>query len=290
VLLSGLTGDCAGSGDPSGFAGEAFRAGQSLHPPALELSQLPKDRFGLIDWADAIKSGMIRPRDSLDPKEPQVPPFDMDVVIYTKSSTQPDVIFPHKIHTMWLTCTNCHPAIFPMNAKEANKKMTMPAIAAGEFCGRCHDRIAFPLSDCLRCHVKPREVPPVDAEAERWGIQPLPEAQPASAPPAVGDRTVDVQPRVYSLNPCETRQFAAGVTMQSGGPPPERVRWESSDPKVARIDAKGVATGIAPGYTFVRAESGGVKSPPASLFVRDKGGVCGAAQEPAGGRSAAQTP
>jgi hypothetical protein len=168
--------------------------------------------------------------------------------------------------------------------------MTMPAIAAGEFCGRCHDRIAFPLSDCLRCHVKPREVPPVDAEAERWGIQPLPEAQPASAPPAVGDRTVDVQPRVYSLNPCETRQFAAGVTMQSGGPPPERVRWESSDPKVARIDAKGVATGIAPGYTFVRAESGGVKSPPASLFVRDKGGVCGAAQEPAGGRSAAQTP
>jgi hypothetical protein len=167
--------------------------------------------------------------------------------------------------------------------------MTMPAIASGEFCGRCHDRIAFPLSDCLRCHVKPREVPPVDAEAERWGIQPLPEALAAATQAATADRTVEVQPRVYALNPCETRQFAASVALKSGAPPHEPVRWESSDPAVARIDAKGIATGIAPGYTLVRAVSGGVKSAPASLLVRDKGRVC-EFQEPAGGRSSAQAP
>ncbi len=33
----------------------------------------------------------------------------------------------------------------------------MKKIAAGEYCGRCHNRVAFPLFDCLRCHVIPKE-------------------------------------------------------------------------------------------------------------------------------------
>jgi c(7)-type cytochrome triheme protein len=162
IFVSGITGECAGTGDPTGLAGDAERAGLAPHPPALELADLPKDRYGLIDWAKAIKMGKVKPRDSLDPNDKPVPPMNLDIVIFTKSQFQPDVIFPHFVHTLWLTCTNCHPAIFPMNAKEANKIMTMPKIASGEFCGRCHNRIAFPLSDCLRCHVKPKDEPPVD--------------------------------------------------------------------------------------------------------------------------------
>ena len=164
LMISGITGECAGTGDPTGFAGEAERAGLAEHPLALELSNLPKDRYGLIDWATSIKEGKVKPRDSLDPNEKPLPPLDLDVAIFTKSQFQPDVIFPHFVHTLWLTCTNCHPAIFPMNAKEANKMMTMPKIASGEFCGRCHNRIAFPLSDCLRCHVKPKDTPPIDPD------------------------------------------------------------------------------------------------------------------------------
>lgn len=164
IMISGLTGECAGAGDPTGFAGDAEKAGLSEHPLALELSDLPKDRYGLIDWARAVKEGKIKPRDSLNPEEKPQPPLDLDIVIFTKSNFQPDVIFPHYVHTLWLTCTNCHPGIFPMNAKEANKMMTMPAITSGEFCGRCHNRIAFPLSDCLRCHVKPKDTPPIDPE------------------------------------------------------------------------------------------------------------------------------
>jgi hypothetical protein len=38
--------------------------------------------------------------------------------------------------------------------------MHMTKIAAGEYCGRCHDRVAFPLTDCLRCHVKPKSGAP----------------------------------------------------------------------------------------------------------------------------------
>ncbi|MBI3595614.1 MAG: Ig-like domain-containing protein [Nitrospirae bacterium] len=165
VYLSGITGEMAGKGDPTKFAGEAEQAGIAEHPLALELADLPKDRYGLVDWATAIKIGKVKPRYSLDPKTaPDEVPLQLDVVVFTKSQFMPDVIFPHYVHTLWLTCTNCHPAIFPMNAKEANKMQTMPKIAAGEFCGRCHNRIAFPLSDCLRCHVKPKDMPPVDPD------------------------------------------------------------------------------------------------------------------------------
>jgi len=165
VYLSGITGEMAGKGDPTKFAGEAEQAGLAEHPLALELADLPKDQYGLVDWATAIKIGKVKPRYSLDPKAgPDEVPLQLDVVVFTKSQFMPDVIFPHYVHTLWLTCTNCHPAIFPMNAKEANKMQTMPKIAAGEFCGRCHNRIAFPLSDCLRCHVKPKDMPPIDPE------------------------------------------------------------------------------------------------------------------------------
>ncbi len=168
IYLSGITGEIAGTGDPGKFAGEAEQAGLLQHPLALELADLPKDRYGLIDWATAIKTGKVKPRDSLDPNEKTTLPFDLDIAIFTKSQFQDDVVFPHFVHTLWLTCTNCHPSIFPMNAKEANKMMTMPKIAAGEFCGRCHNRVAFPLSDCLRCHVKPKDTPPIDPMLERF--------------------------------------------------------------------------------------------------------------------------
>jgi c(7)-type cytochrome triheme protein len=181
VYLSGITSEIAGKGDPTKFAGEAEQAGLSQHPLALELADLPKDRYGLIDWATAIKTEKVKPLHSLDPKSgPDEIPFQLDVVIFTKSQFQPDVIFPHYVHTLWLTCANCHPAIFPMNAKEANKMMTMPKIAAGEFCGRCHNRVAFPLSDCQRCHVKPKETPPLDPMLERFraGENPFREGAP----------------------------------------------------------------------------------------------------------------
>ena len=156
IYLSGR-GVMAGKGDPNGFAGDANASGRSKHPIALEVSDLPKDQYGLVNWADALRQGKIAPKPSLNPEEQDMPPFDLSFDIPTKSNFMPNVIFPHKIHTMWLTCTNCHPAIFLMNHVENNKNMTMPKIASGEFCGRCHNRVAFPLSDCLRCHVQPKE-------------------------------------------------------------------------------------------------------------------------------------
>ena len=155
IIYLDSKGNIAGRGESTGFVGEAERAGLSEHPMALELAELPKDQYGLIDWAEALRSGKISPKDSLDPNAKNSPVMDLDVVIETKSKYQPDVVFPHKIHTMWLKCENCHPAIFKPKAG-GNPEMHMVKIAAGEYCGRCHNRVAFPLTDCLRCHVIPK--------------------------------------------------------------------------------------------------------------------------------------
>lgn len=149
------TGHVAGTGDPTKVVGAAEKAGMAAHPMALELANLPKDKYGLIDWAAIVKEGKIKPWESLDPNVPAAPPFPMDVVIKTKSMSMEDVVFPHYIHTYWFNCTNCHPAIFNMKAG-GNPDMTMAKIAAGQYCGRCHDRVAFPLTDCQRCHVRPK--------------------------------------------------------------------------------------------------------------------------------------
>ncbi|HEX9758663.1 MAG TPA: c(7)-type cytochrome triheme domain-containing protein [Nitrospiria bacterium] len=149
-------GQMAGTGNPTDFIGEAERAGMATHPIALEAADLPTDRYGLVDWVEGSRMGKINPRDSLDPNIPPTEPLDLDVVIETKSRFQPRVVFSHKVHTFWLSCDNCHPSIFKQEAG-GNPEMTMPKIASGEFCGRCHNRVSFPLTDCLRCHTKPKE-------------------------------------------------------------------------------------------------------------------------------------
>jgi c(7)-type cytochrome triheme protein len=101
------------------------------------LKEFPRDAVGADDWVKA-----------------PVPPFNFDVEIPAVGA-MPNVVFPHFPHTFWLDCGNCHPAIFQM--KKGANPISMVKIVNGEFCGRCHGRIAFPLANCTRCHVKPKE-------------------------------------------------------------------------------------------------------------------------------------
>jgi c(7)-type cytochrome triheme protein len=117
--------------------------------------RLPKDRYGLIDWVKLVKGNMIAPKPSLDPTFEEMPPLNMDVLIEAKGDFVDDVVYPHWIHTYWLKCDVCHPKIF-IPAKGQNN-MTMVGIAEGKWCGRCHGKVAFPLTDCSRCHVKPKK-------------------------------------------------------------------------------------------------------------------------------------
>lgn len=160
ILYLDSKGKPAGTGDvtKSGAASEAARAGAGWHPAALAATIVPKDKYGLVDWAKAVKDKIIAPGHSLDPKAKATEddePLDMDVHITTKSDFVNDVIYPHWIHTYWFTCEGCHEKIFKMAAGENN--MTMIGIAGGKWCGRCHGKVAFPLSDCNRCHVQQKK-------------------------------------------------------------------------------------------------------------------------------------
>lgn len=142
-----------------------------LQHPREAFAQLPKTNSGnYIDWVKALDGAKIAPRyDRIDPKaEPIV--MDLNIVREVKGS-MPDVVYPHKQHTEWLDCSNCHPAIF-LPQKGANQ-ISMAAILLGEKCGVCHGKVAFPVSECTRCHSKPKtaaaapaaEAPPAKADA-----------------------------------------------------------------------------------------------------------------------------
>lgn len=126
--------------------------------PALTnaIKDLPKDDFGnKVNWVAALRQGKIKPSASLDGKK-EMTVLDMDVVIPATKFTPhpPDVLFPHKAHTEQLECSSCHTAIFEMN-KGGNPQMSMLKVIAGQYCGVCHGKVAFPLQDCFRCHSQP---------------------------------------------------------------------------------------------------------------------------------------
>ncbi|HWU40260.1 MAG TPA: c(7)-type cytochrome triheme domain-containing protein, partial [Candidatus Acidoferrum sp.] len=65
------------------------------------------------------------------------------------------VTFEHAKHlARGARCPDCHPKIFKM--QKGGDKLTMDEMAAGKFCGTCHnDKKAFSVMDgdkCLACH------------------------------------------------------------------------------------------------------------------------------------------
>lgn len=124
----------------------------SLQPPLAAFGPLPKSTNGnRIDWVKALNDNAIKPR--FDRNDPTVNAMVMDLnIVREVKGSMPDVVYPHKQHTQWLDCSNCHPAIF-IPQKGANQ-ISMAAILLGQKCGVCHGKVAFPISDCRRCHSK----------------------------------------------------------------------------------------------------------------------------------------
>jgi len=116
------------------------------------LDALPKDPMRNIDWVAAAKQGSIRPLPGPDPETLESPILVHDVHL-DPGVPGFEVVFPHAPHTYWLRCDNCHPAIFAMKA--GANPITMEKIFEGEYCGKCHGKVAFsPITSCQRCHVK----------------------------------------------------------------------------------------------------------------------------------------
>jgi c(7)-type cytochrome triheme protein len=133
-----------GNHDP---AGGAIRM---LETPLQAFRKLPKYNTGnQVDWVKALNEGKIHLR--YDRSDPNVKPVVMDLNIVREVKTSmPNVVFPHKQHTQWLDCSSCHPGIFI--PQKGGNRMSMAAILEGKSCGVCHGKVAFPTSQCFRCH------------------------------------------------------------------------------------------------------------------------------------------
>ena len=119
---------------------------------AARLAELPKDASGAIDWVKALDEKLIEPKPGLDDKTEDEPVLDMEVELIPKDAPDFKVAYPHKIHTELLACRNCHTDIFQM--EKGADAITMDKIFAGEYCGRCHGKVAFDVaSGCPRCHL-----------------------------------------------------------------------------------------------------------------------------------------
>lgn len=129
----------------------------TLQNPRVVTNWFPQDRDQRPDWVDVLKRGLINPRETLHGEARAPDPMGeapRDGILFTNTREMPFVVFPHQPHAEWLTCANCHDALFPRKATGRGKGMT--AIFAGEHCGACHGRVAFsPFGSCYRCHSQP---------------------------------------------------------------------------------------------------------------------------------------
>jgi c(7)-type cytochrome triheme protein len=114
-----------------------------------------KGRSGTIDWEDAEAKGLIRPVDYVEGISIRRAPLKMDKeVAIASGGWMTDVLFSHRKHSVWNGCEVCHPEIYP-STKSGTRKTSMIEISSGESCGVCHTKVAFPIAECERCHVKP---------------------------------------------------------------------------------------------------------------------------------------
>jgi c(7)-type cytochrome triheme protein len=136
----------------------------SLQPPLTAFDSLVKGTNGnWVDWVKSLNENKINPR--FDRNDPNAQPMVMDLnIVREVKGSMPDVVYPHKQHTQWLDCSNCHPAIF-IPQKGANQ-ISMAAILLGQKCGVCHGKVAFPVADCRRCHSKSKVPAPVKTDAK----------------------------------------------------------------------------------------------------------------------------
>lgn len=131
---------------------------KSRYDFATVTGKFPKGHFGNgVDWIAAEAAGLIKLTDSLETisgkgKRFQIPP-DMDLAPTAKGI--PEIAFSHDKHSVWNGCELCHPEVFPSVKKGGALKYSMNEIFDGKYCGACHGRVAFPVTDCQKCHSKP---------------------------------------------------------------------------------------------------------------------------------------
>lgn len=127
-----------------------------LQEPREALMRLPPDTAGnQVRWVEALEQGVINPRTNILP-ETKVRILESQILMSARGG-MPPVLFPHRQHTLWLDCSNCHEELF--KSKTGANRFSMLQMLQGEQCGQCHGAVAFPLTECKRCHSVARPRP-----------------------------------------------------------------------------------------------------------------------------------
>jgi c(7)-type cytochrome triheme protein len=124
---------------------------ESVMDPDSVLAMLPADASGGIDWVEAQRAGVIRPRSGeRDAGLDTLVGFSYD--IYLSSEGGPEAFFPHSTHRSVLGCESCHPRVYRGGGGvgEAHEERS---------CGYCHGPVAFPIQSCERCHADATDLP-----------------------------------------------------------------------------------------------------------------------------------
>ena len=112
------------------------------------LADFPVNRVGEVDWMMALNQNLIDPRISMTGNDKKTLKDNDIIMKNTKEMSY--VRFPHKTHTYWLDCSNCHDKIF--TAEVNSNPINMDKIFRGEYCGVCHNKVAFTTYMCEMCH------------------------------------------------------------------------------------------------------------------------------------------
>jgi c(7)-type cytochrome triheme protein len=139
---------------------------KTLDPDSV-LKLLPRDHAGNVDWMEAQRAEVIRPRDGVDgPRTRRRDAFEFKFDFYLAGANEMfDAYFPHSAHTELMDCSQCHPRIF----KTRGVEITMADVLQGRYCGECHGKVAFnPATACERCHTG-MQMPADRAQAELIG-------------------------------------------------------------------------------------------------------------------------
>ena len=121
-------------------------------------AKFPKERFGNgIDWEKAEENGAHQadrfhrgrsPSNGLPSLPRRISPSRRKSKRCRRSSS------PIK-STPCGTAANCATRRSSPQSRKGSTKYSMTEIFEGKYCGACHMSVAFPTTDCQRCHTKP---------------------------------------------------------------------------------------------------------------------------------------
>jgi c(7)-type cytochrome triheme protein len=135
----------------------ATRVGAEWRPEELPEGKLPVDRFKFIDWLELERREVFEPVASID-KDLTEEIRDNFILFESTTDFVKDVVFSHNVHSTWIKCSTCHPAVF--REELGGNDVKMADMSKGTSCGHCHGKVSFTFADCLRCHNQPKGAVP----------------------------------------------------------------------------------------------------------------------------------